>query len=53
MKRALALLEESAEEIGLNEQEVHAVGNAVMTDLHDTHLCDGPDNTANCEWLRQ
>jgi hypothetical protein len=24
-----------------------------MTDLHDTHLCDGTDNTANCEWLRQ
>ena len=53
VKQALALLEESADEIGLNGQEVHAVGHAVTTDLHDTHLCDEPDNTANCEWLRQ
>ena len=51
--RALALFEQSADETGLSNQDVHTVGNAFANDLRPAHLWDRPHSATNREWLRQ
>ena len=53
MTRALALLEESADETDLDEQQIHAIGHAFTADLRDAHLWDAPENATHRIWLRQ
>ena len=53
MLRSLWLLEQSADNMGLSNRDVHAIGQAFLHDLRPARLWEGPRSATNRAWLRQ